>query len=74
MVDIIVSSTAVGSFGAHSVGIVSVCPGGAATGHFGKFSSLFPCISPGSIRKWISDGIIGDICSIVIGKQISPVG
>ena len=73
VIKIRVGGCAVGTLGAHAVGIVSEVPRGATLGHAGKLPAVDPCIVPCAVRQRITDGIVGNAFAAVSCQQVAPL-
>ena len=73
VVEVVIGGCAVGTLGAHAVGVVSEVPGGAAFGHAGKLPAMLPSVRPCAVRQRITDGIIGNGFAIVGCQQVAPI-
>ena len=71
-VDVAIGGAAVGSLGAHTIGIVSVSPGGAAVGHTLQFPATLPGVGPSAVGEHIADGVAGDGDAVIAGEQVAP--
>ena len=65
MIGVIIGYISIGSLDTHTIGIIDIVPCGIVIEHGCKLAAFGPCIIPFSVRKWISNLIIGDRHSVI---------
>ena len=74
VVDVAVGGGAIGTLGAHAVGIVGVRPGAAARSHRCQLPPVAPGIGAGAVAEHVAYGVAGDGVAVPSRQQVAPVG